>query len=362
MRSQIETYLSEMSSKTMSTADLQEWTRHTLGNEYVSSGGYIVFAQTLCQLCDEGLLSPVKASGFNERKPKLYNRYRKVSEVLDLESQRKLNTFDPRIDTSKYYAHPTYYAQDLHALVALDQFYKDSSQVTTLTFPYALNERSFQIFRDEKFLASPEGHAFLQRINLNEDKLNTYRTPEPFFYVDYRQSWRRDTEPISVLIIENKDTFFTLKKCWMENTPSLAGIPFQLLVYGEGRKITGSFSFIDEISGLSQQSVQCYYFGDLDREGIDIYGTLAASFPEAKILPMITLYEKLIELYGGQAPAVRDKKQRLRAEYLTLFLRFFPREVAEQIVELLENGKYIPQEGLSYAFFNKAEGNDGLGR
>lgn len=360
MRSKIETYLYGSFSKTISTADLQEWVRHTLGNEYSALGGYVAFAQSLSILCEEGQLSPVKNSGFNERNPKLYIRYRKATEILDQEAKQKLNTLDPRMDTSKYYAHPTHFEQDLYALEALDQFYKDPSQAATLNLPYALNERSFQIFKDEKFLNSSEGRAFLQRVNLSEEKLNTYRTPEPFFYVDYRESWGK--EPVYVLIIENKDTFFTLKKCWMENKPSLADIQFQLLVYGEGRKITGSFSFIDEIPGLSQQSVQCYYFGDLDREGLDIYGTLAASFPEAKIFPMTPLYEKLIELYAGQAPAVRDKKQRLRAEYLTLFLNYFSQQTAEQIVELLEYGKYIPQEGLSFAFFNTIKGDEALGR
>ena len=132
MRFQIETYLSETPSKTIHTADLQERIRHKLGSEYFSQGGYLTLAKILGQLCEEGQLSPVKTSGFNERNQKLYNRYRKVTEALDHTTKLKLNTLDPRIDTAKYYGHPAFYEQDHIYLEAMDKFYKDSRQVATL--------------------------------------------------------------------------------------------------------------------------------------------------------------------------------------------------------------------------------------
>lgn len=43
------------------------------------------------------------------------------------------------------------------------------------------NERSFQVFRDEKWLLSKHGKDFLQRIGFALDDLRCYLTFEPFF-------------------------------------------------------------------------------------------------------------------------------------------------------------------------------------
>ncbi|MHB1652942.1 MAG: Wadjet anti-phage system protein JetD domain-containing protein [Desulfitobacteriaceae bacterium] len=234
-------------------------------------------------------------------------------------------------------------------LLALDAFYKDPRQSETLTTSYALNERSFQIFRDEKFLASDEGRSFLQRIALTEEVLGTYRTTEPFFYVDYRYSidfLANDLEftlpanadmskerTLNALVIENKDTFFSLKKCWNAGQPILGGIPFQIPIYGEGRKIVGSFPFIHEVPGTKTTSWRYYYFGDLDPEGLDIYGTLAAHFPNYEITPCTYVYEKLLDVYGSQAPYGRGKKQRLNPVHLAHFLSFFSDPLEEELLK-----------------------------
>jgi len=46
-----------------------------------------------------------------------------------------------------------------------------------------------------------------------------------------------------VLIVENKDTFFSLKALFQEGINRWSGKSFSMLIYREGRKILKSISF-----------------------------------------------------------------------------------------------------------------------
>jgi hypothetical protein len=52
----------------------------------------------------------------------------------------------------------------------------------------------------------------------------------------------------------------------------------------------------------------------------------------------------------------RDKQQRLQPKHLEGFLQNFEPAVARQIVELFQNNRYLPQEGLAYSFFAEEVG------
>ncbi|WP_459998784.1 hypothetical protein [Paradesulfitobacterium aromaticivorans] len=99
--------------------------------------------------------------------------------------------------------------------------------------------------------------------------------------------------------------------------------------------------------------MRVYYFGDLDPEGLDIFGSLTAAFPLDKIEPFIFCYEELVRLHGQAAPKRRDKEQKLHPEYEEKFLELFPAPVRAEIQALIHNQRYIPQEGLSYLFFSE---------
>ncbi|MCL0063142.1 DUF2220 domain-containing protein [Peptococcaceae bacterium] len=81
-----------------------------------------------------------------------------------------------------------------------------------------------------------------------------------------------------MLIVENKDTFFSLKALFQEGINRWNGKSFSMLIYGEGRKILygegrkilKSISFFEEIEEYKGLSTSFYYFGDLDAEGISI--------------------------------------------------------------------------------------------
>ena len=354
MLQEIETLINQSKLKGLSSSKLEDQIEQLLGEDYSRRGGYANFEYILKQLCARGVLEPVKASGTNGRNPLLYNRYRKVS--LRLEQGLRLNLINLHsfIRSAAYSKSPQAYTEDQRYILALDAFLKDPHQRESLGESISVNERSFQIFNDEKFLLSDRGRIFLQRIGRTLTDLSCYITTEPFFYIDYRskQSAGDHLAPsYTALIIENKDTFYSIKRFWQSGKRCIGGVTFDLLIYGEGRKIVGSFAFAQEIAGLTLETMRVYYFGDLDPEGIDIFGSLVAVFPLFTIEPFAYCYQELIRLYGRDAPLRREKEQKLRAVHEETFLTYFSPELGQEIQTIIHSKRYIPQEGLSYAFF-----------
>ena len=345
MLKHLQTLIQSSPAKTVQTAELETQLRLEFPAPY-QEGGYLGFAAAMEKLCLQQIISPVKASGKNGRNPGLYNSYRRVEHKLDQTALDELLTFHPDLSIDYYRTRPAGFMDDFPYLSALNKFLFSGSD---LTIPYSLNERSFQIFRDEKFLASTAGRAFLQHIGFDFSRLNCYQTFEPFFYSQYL---RQEDNFANLLIVENKDTFFSLKKCFSEERRQIGGISFNFLLYGEGRKIVTSFGFYREVQGLHGKTPRAYYFGDLDPEGIDIFGQLQENFPEIKIEPFTYLYQALLERHP-EWPKARHQNQKLKPERLGLFLSNFPPDQAAQIQSRLEDKLYLPQEGLNYAYFSR---------
>ena len=207
----------------------------------------------------------------------------------------------------------------------------------------AVNERSFQLFNDEKFLNSRQGQQILERIGITVTDLNCYLTYEPFFY--YRN--QTDGGEKNVLIIENKDTFFSLKKLLQEGITQWNGIEVSLLIYGEGKKIQRSFSFFKELDQYQAADLELnfYYFGDLDPEGIKIWWGLQNKY-EVEFIPLKFFYQQLLKY--SQAAANLKTEQSFSEAAVEEFCDYFAKSAGNKMKNLLQNGKYIPQEGLSY--------------
>lgn len=312
---------------------------------------YFSFYEAISELVSFGVLSPVRNSGFNGRNPPLYNKYRKRKPGLSAEDREFLDSLDPAIDTSRYRKKPDLLNRDRGFLELLDRFLKASDR-ESLRVPSSINERSFEIFGDEKFLSSVDGHAFLQNVSISEDFLNVYHTPEPFFFSSNSAYSGR---VFNVLVIENKDTFYTIKRCFFSNGWRLLGRDFSHLVYGEGKKIIKSFEFALEI-GLTPDNCKVFYFGDLDPEGISIFESFRERFSDYNICLFVELYEELLNVSFSRAPKLR-RKQRVSDERFSRFLGDFPQGVSERIMELFDSERYLPQEGLNFEFFDRVTGN-----
>jgi len=306
---------------------------------------YTTFVETVQHALNQGLLAPIKASGSNGRMPPLYNSYKILSEKVDDEEslKKEILTFPPEFDRSYYLNNLSDYRKDRNAVSTLRGFFSTAAKKRTLETPSSINERSFQIFNDEKFI-SEYGRNIMTRLKLDAKALNCYGAPEPFFY--YAVTAQSSN---NILIIENKDTFFTIKRVFQESGNKIMGITFNMLIYGEGKKIESSIEFLSEIPSFKEAENHIYYFGDIDFEGIGIFQDLCLKAQHLKIEPFTYLYKKTLEACIEPPQLRKSQRQRDIAGFQT----FFDENTAIAIEEILSKGKYIPQEALGYAFFTQ---------
>lgn len=311
-----------------------------------SSDSYEEIAATIRSLVEDNTLSPVKGSGQNGRRPVLYNRYKIIEKKKDYtEALQNIKLLHARFAHQYYLDHPEQYIAIKEDIDCLNDFLWRRSD--ELLEPMSINERSFSIFGKEKLLKSIEHQftSYFKLQNLTFQDLNTYPTPEPFFEYIHPK-----TEEGEILIIENKDTWYTLRKLMKEeNKPVLFGIPIKVLLYGEGKKITRQsgrlLEYQEEV--LKEKKHIFYYFGDLDYEGIFIYQEAKEKNPEVDIRLLTEAYEAMLtEVIHREYPETRDHRNPRAA--LETFLSNFSESSQEKIISILEKGQYIPQEVLNY--------------
>ena len=296
--------------------------------------------QFIQQALQNGYLEPVKASGSNGKKPALYKKYHLITKIENEEELRQelLFSLSPALKNDYYLNHLKQYELDREAIFKLSDFFQ--SQRSCLQLPTSLNERSFQIWQQEKFLAQ-EGQRLLKNVGLNLDDLNIYETAEPLAYY----SVSKET-PQNILIIENKDTFYSLRKYMIEGHQQILGFPMKTLIYAGGKKgIKGFQHFEASVEPyLLHQANQFYYFGDLDYEGILIFEKLRDHF---YCEPFVLAYEAMLKKSVSlQLPKTKEKQNRQISE---MFFNYF--EDCTLMKAILESDRYIPQEILTMQDF-----------
>ncbi len=351
MRDLVQRFLAASPVKRIQTKALEEHVVQEMGiQDYWERGGYLAFANLILQLVEENRLKPIKARKTNGKDPSLFNWYQSISleAGFSLEEQRELLTlYHPKLDLAYYLKRQELYQRDKPYLVALDRYlrqYYESQKGRSVT----INERSFEIFQDEKFLASSPGQTLLEAVGLSLADLNCHHTYEPFFY------YQIGSHPLNILIVENKDTFFSFKNLFQEQITTWGGVSFQLLIYGEGRKILRSLSFLGELfhgvipPGVIPPGVTCHYFGDLDPEGVAIWDELVQTYgPQGlNIVAARFFYDALLKHHGQQAPPLRSA-QRGHLDAIERFILQFEPPSRDALRHLLQSGNYLPQEGLS---------------
>lgn len=218
----------------------------------------------------------------------------------------------------------------------LANFMKLQESLTLLS----INERSFQIFGDEKFLNSSEGRSILHKNHMSLQLLNVYKTPEPFIYCV-----NPHTNTKNALIIENKDTWYTMKKVLCDGG-SICGIPVKVLIYGEGRKIQSSFSYMEEDTADIHDVRKFYYLGDVDASGIDIYYKLKVVHKAYQILPFEPGYGFLYENRHLKRKKEMKKKTRMPC-YEMIPFGFLGDAARVELLDLCNQDYIIPQEILN---------------
>ena len=289
-----------------------------------------------------GTLKVIKASGLNGKKPPLYRAYWEILEEKDYSEYEEELSFGlhPQIQVGYYRKNLEVYEREREKVLLLSSFltyHRESLQVAI-----SKGERSFEIFGEEKYLAG-EGNTLLRHCGMDVQDVNVYETVEPFAYYAHERS-----VPQKLLILENKDPFFSMRRHLLAGGGRILGEEISTLIYGGGKRALSSFkAFEVSAEPYMLDSGNTYlYFGDLDYEGISIYEELKEVIAPRVLLPFTAAYEAMLrKTEGREIPLPHTKKGQRKGEGRFFFQAFAP-EMAEKMKEILMERKYIPQESL----------------
>lgn len=314
--------------------------------EYLGQDSYPEFATKIKELIEAGILEPIRSSNRNGKTPSLYLSYRicHPKEVQAELMEELLYRINPILKTDYYMKNQVAYELDREMVLRLDRFLREDRD--RLKVRASFNERSFEIWYREKYLLREGGLKLLKNLGLTTETLNVYETTEPMaYYSQHKQV------PQNILILENKDTFYTMRKHLLDSNELICGMAIGTLIYGGGKSIYRSFQDFALCAEpyLIDKGNCLYYFGDLDYEGILIYETLAAMYEaNVKLEPFVPAYEAMLEKVFKKAifnllPQMKEGQNRSIDQR---FLQAFCTEVQEKMIEVLEYNRYIPQEIL----------------
>lgn len=209
---------------------LEEILGRKINAEYREQHAYIM------GLVESGRIKPVLASKKNGKKPALYREYWELEEEQDYSAlkQELLYKLAPQINITYYQHNLETYNKERKDVLPLSSFLQNSA--TLLTKQVSYNERSFQIWQREKFLLQGAGKKILSHCGLELSELNCYSTAEPFAYFASTRA-----VPQKLLIIENKDTFFSMRKHLLAGNRQLLGENISTIIYGAGKRVVSYF-------------------------------------------------------------------------------------------------------------------------
>lgn len=233
------------------------------------------------------------------------------------------------IDGSFYLKNNEQYHQDKIYIERLANFLRANTGQLTL------NEIGYLVFKDEKALTQPDkavvnGKRILANLKLDINSVSYTETIAPFYYPTLSNG---DT----VLIVENKDTCFSLLRLLKANESNVKGI-----LYGEGRAIIKIFNFL-HVYGLDNTCPYLYY-GDIDQEGFDIFRSLVDRYPSYNIKLSKLLYHNLLTY---ESRALMNKRNIDNSRIKSVIENLYD-EDKKAIISILESDGCVPQEALNY--------------
>ena len=304
------------------------------------------------QLICENKLKSITSSEPTILHEQIYTKYRVIKE--DDESKKALldeinYIIHPKLDIEYYRRNLDQYVIDQKTILELNNNLIEKQ--ACLNKKISVNERSYEIFEDEKLIASNEGASILSKLKIDIVKdLNVYKTPEPFVYLSIKRE-----APQNILIVENKDTYVTISKMLLENKYIL-GKSIDTIIFGAGRKINNSFKGIADdttLEYLTHPDNNFYYWGDIDKAGFNIfssfyekvYSSLQKTFNLKNISLFECAYKMMIEKCRGKK--LKDIPKEQNFEYERGVFLIEDNFIREEIFNILLHNKYIPQEALN---------------
>lgn len=220
----------------------------------------------------------------------------------------------------------------------------------TDVIPISRKERSFEIFGEEKKLDTKTQTGknpfcnLLKRLEISGELLGFYDTPEYCFH-DYIP---RRTPKMTILICENKDIWFNIRRMMFENNVyTLWGTSFDGVLYGEGGKISEPRALTEYTKFLGDHNINYLYWGDIDREGLNIFIRLCRNDPDIKISLFLPAYCEMLERAENIPVPPSDDKRGIMDDYSKIY-KMFPDKYSIMLKNSISGNKRIPQEIISY--------------
>lgn len=308
-----------------------------------------VLFDMVSELIDTSILEPVKNSGQNGnlRYP-LFKKYRiLVEEEWSEDVEKQIRQLHPTLRKSGYLSsHIQEYLKHGEVINSLNTFFFSKKAGE----PISRKERSFEIFGREKVLDDSEVRSLLRHLEISESDLEFYDTPEYCFH-DYIPERKND---LTLLICENKDIWFNIRRCMFEDHfKSLFGVAIDGVVYGNGNKVSNKTgALVEYVRFMGNPNVTFLYWGDIDREGFDIFRRTRDVNDSLNIELFIPGYRKMIE--RAQSSCLEDspssKKEGVSFENL---FEGFSAEERHFLNRVLEDNKLIPQEIIPYTVLSE---------
>ncbi|QAA33472.1 Wadjet anti-phage system protein JetD domain-containing protein [Clostridium manihotivorum] len=319
-------YLKRCTVKNKKTVTIDELAKLPLGNNE-----YEDLSKVIRQLLSEDILKAINPKNNDGRKDPLPLKLGINKEelmkgyILKLE-QYSLN-LNSEIDIQAYFGlGEDKFEKDKPYIDKVDSYIKANGLPQDTVTP---QERSYQIFGDEKWIEKNSGKALLERIKIY-NKLKIDNGSDPLMLAVNPLEYNKEQH--KHLIVENKATFLGLLEV-------LPDTEFCSLIFGSGWKIVGNINMLESQTGLRENNI-VYYFGDIDNEGVAIYNSLTE---RASVKLATEFYKELLKTDFKEG----KKNQKKKIAALKNFVKNFSEEEQKLILDKLDTGYYWPQEGLS---------------
>ncbi|CAH1056762.1 hypothetical protein [Paenibacillus pseudetheri] len=303
-------------------------------------GGFRVLAVAITELVAEGYLKPIKSSPMSYKQPSIPTSYwlsKSVTAQARWDPSAVLRVQD-LLDLHYYLIRPETQTQELWSRIErVSNFLRTVKDREMIT----IEERSLELFDQEKWLSDPEGKQFLTRVKLTLESLKCVIAREPFiYYVKPAVTVR------NILIAENKSFFHSAKRLMISDI-MICGLSPDMLIYGEGWKIDSSLLFLEELN-IDPLQTTLLYVGDMDKAGWDIYGKLKVSYPDLNLQLALPIYEQMMKL--TEEPYTYNLPQICNPDHLHNVLQELSSnlELNAFTERLLEEDLRVPQEILNY--------------
>jgi len=340
--------------KRFELAELEDYFKSKLGgvSAYQAAGGYQKLYQLLQELEANHKISTIKSSDFNQRQPQLKKRWRLVKKEHQFWSDKDILQLSRYLNLNYYLKRPDQQTEELkQKLFSLCKFLSSKMEREWAS----REERSLELFADEKYLSRSEGKKLLNNLKLSLADLKAQQYNHLFVY------WTLDPAQIkNILILENHSAFIGAKKALA------AGIDifkqdFDTVIYGQGKKIVSSFSFLEELLGVNLlageegkrnkiKELNIYYAGDLDPEGFVIYKSLKEKYLQYEIELLAEYYQLLLDETDKFYPSQKrqNKNKEVLAEVAAEFRSQDFIELAASLEKAWEKDLRLPQELITF--------------